>query len=211
MPIRVLIVDDHEVVREGILKMLSLDPEIEVVGKAQNGQEALYLAEKLKPQVVITDFKLPDLTGSVVTKALRNRIPDILVIILTAYDDEQYLLQSLEAGAMAYLLKDTSAENLIGTVKRVTEGEEILTPEIASMALQEKSPVQKRVVWNEFTPRELEVLSLMVKGYSNNEIATTLYLSNNTVKTHVRRIFRKLGVESRAEAISLAYRKKLVE
>lgn len=203
--IRVLIADDHAVVREGTRQILEKEPDLEVVGEAGDGEEAVRLAGTSRPDVAIIDIAMPKLNGIEATKQIKTLYPGIAVLILSAYDDDQFVFRLLEGGAAGYLLKSIRGRELIDAVRAVHAGESVLHPAIARKVLNrfvpspEKLRDQKRA--DILTDRELEVLKLATRGSSNQEIANELCLSLRTVQAHLSHIFNKLHVSSRTEAV----------
>lgn len=214
--VRVLICDDQTVVREGLAAILSTDPEIEVVGLAGNGQEALVLAAEREPDVVLMDLKMPVLNGVQATHRLRQSHPGVHVLVLTTYADDQWVLDAVRAGAAGYLLKDTRRDLLVSAIKGTAEGQSYLDPAIAGKVMQQAatSPEQMRQRLPEaeaLTEREQEVLALLAQGHSNPEIARRLHLAAGTVRNYVSVIFQKLGVSDRTQAAVAAVQRGLVD
>jgi DNA-binding NarL/FixJ family response regulator len=213
--VRVLICDDQAVVREGLAAILSTDSEIEVVGLAENGQQALDLLEDTQPDVVLMDLKMPVLNGVQATSRLRRDFPDIHVLVLTTYADDQWLFDAIRAGAAGYLLKDTRRDELLAAVKGTAEGKSFLDPAIAGKLMQRVSapqapaPVEPQV--DPLTEREREVVSLLAEGHSNPEIARRLHLAPGTVRNYVSVILQKLGVSDRTQAAVEALRRGLLD
>jgi NarL family two-component system response regulator LiaR len=207
MAIRILITDDHGVVRQGLRMFLSLDPEMEVVGEAANGQEALALARDLKPDVVLMDLLMPVMDGIEATRAIRSELPEVEVIALTSVLDDGSVTGAVRAGALGYLLKDTDSEELRRAIKAAAEGRVHLAPEATARLMREvKAPESPEVL----TEREVEVLKLLAKGRANKQIAASLFVSEKTIKAHVSSILMKLGVQSRTQAALHAVRTGLV-
>ncbi len=207
-PIRVLLVDDHAVVRTGLATFLVAYDDIELVGEARSGEHALLLCEHERPDVVLMDLVMPGIDGVEATKKIRERYPEVQVVALTSFRDEELVQGVLKAGAIGYLLKDVTAEELATAVRNAHAGKSTLSSEAAQVLIratqQEASPVQA------FTTREQEVLARMVEGMSNAEIASDLVLSTATVKFHVSNILSKLGVRSRTEAVAMALQEGLL-
>jgi NarL family two-component system response regulator LiaR len=207
--IRVLIVDDHSMVRKGLLTFLKNRPDLEVVGEARDGQEAADLCERLQPDVILMDLVMPVLGGVAATRLIRQRCPEAQVIALTSFQEKELVQDALQAGAIGYLLKNVSGDELVEAIRKAHAGRPTLAPE-ALQALVQPTQAEARL-GKDLTRRELEVLALLVKGMSNPEIAESLYISRATVKVQVSSILSKLGVSKRAEAISLAIQHKLVK
>jgi two-component system, NarL family, response regulator LiaR len=207
MAIRVLITDDHGVVRQGLRMFLSLDPDIQVVGEAQDGQEALAMARELKPDVVLMDLLMPVMDGLESTKAIRKELPEVEVIALTSVLEGASVTGAVRAGAIGYLLKDTDAEELHRAIRGAAEGRVQLAPEAAARLIREvRAPENPEAL----TDRETEVLRLLARGQANKQIASELFVEEKTVKAHVSSILRKLGVHSRTQAALHAVRTGLV-
>ena len=207
MTIRVLITDDHGVVRQGLRMFLGLDPEFEVVGEAANGEEALRLARQLKPDVVLMDLLMPVMDGIAATEAIRAELPDVEVIALTSVLEDASVSDAVRAGAIGYLLKNTEAEELGRAIKAAADGQVQLAPEAAARLMREvRAPESPEAL----TERETEVLKLLARGKANKQIARELFVGEKTVKAHVSRIFTKLGVQSRTQAALYAVRIGLV-
>lgn len=208
-PIRVLLVDDHMVVRSGLSTVLSVYDDLKLVGEAGDGEEALRLCERLQPDVILMDLLMPKMDGVTAIKAIKDRWPQIQIIVLTSFKEKEYVEGALKAGANGYLLKDVSAEELVNAVRRAVAGQPSLSPEAAQVLIQNvNEPSQPH---QNMTGREQEILSLMVEGLSNNEIAARLIVSQSTVKFHVSNILSKLGVTGRTEAVALALKHHLVK
>jgi DNA-binding NarL/FixJ family response regulator len=198
--IRVLVADDHPVVRQGLCTMLELEDDIEVVARAADGEEAVMMARREHPDITLLDVQMPVLDGIEALRRIRADDPEARVIVLTTYRNEDYIFPSLRAGARGYLLKDSSREELAGAIRAVAAGESLLDPDMVDAAKDAGG----------LTSRELEVLTLMADGHNNGQIATALYVSENTVKTHVSKIFAKLGCRDRAAAVLVAWKRHLI-
>jgi DNA-binding NarL/FixJ family response regulator len=207
MGIRILIVDDHAVVRQGLKMFLALDDEMEVVGEAANGEEAVHRARDLAPDVVLMDLLMPVMDGIAATGAIRRELPDVEVIALTSVLEDTAILGAVRAGAIGYLLKDTQAAELCRAIKAAAAGQVQLSPQAAARLLREVQVPQSP---EKLTSREIEVLRLLAQGMSNKDIATALVIGVKTVKTHVSSILSKLGVPSRTQAALYAVRIGLV-
>jgi NarL family two-component system response regulator LiaR len=208
-PIRVMIVDDHDMVRRGLSAFLRAKPDLDLVGEARNGREALAVCEQVQPDVVLMDLVMPEMSGADATRAIRARCPQIQIIALTSFQDRELVQQALQAGAISYLLKNVSANELADAIRGAHSGRPTLAPE-AAQALVE-SAAEGPTPGHDLTPRELEVLALVVDGLTNPQIAERLVVSRSTAKAHVSNILSKLGVSNRAEAVALALQHKLVQ
>jgi DNA-binding NarL/FixJ family response regulator len=207
MSIRVLLADDQALFREGLETLLSVHPDIQVVGQAANGQEAIELALKLRPDVILMDMQMPVLNGSGATRRVTQSVPECSVIALTTFDDGETIFEALRAGAVGYLLKDVGSAQLVESIRRTARGQAILDPTVAAKVLAEFSRVSSLVtaIRSEELPdplseRELEVLKLLILGLSNQEIAERLFISAGTAKTHIHNLCGKLGAHNRTEA-----------
>jgi len=204
--IRVLLADDHAVLRAGLRALLSAEPDIEVVGEAADGQEAVALVERLKPDVVVMDITMPRLDGLRATRQITTHHPEIRVLVLTMHAEEQYLLQVLEAGGSGYVVKNSADRDLLEAIRVVHRGEAFLYPSATRMLLEAYRRSERPGDGREhvLTEREEEVLRLTAEGYSNTEIAQRIYLSPKTVDTYRQRIMEKLGLHHRAELVRYA-------
>ncbi len=207
--IRVMIVDDHAVVRSGLSAFLMAFPELEFVGEASDGAQALAIIPRAKPDVILMDLMMPVMDGAAATKAIRDRYPNIQVIALTSFKEQELVQGALQAGAIGYLLKDVSADDLANAIRAAHAGKPTLAPEAAQVLILSTRKTDQ--VGGDLTEREREVLALLVEGLNNNEIADKLVVSRSTVKFHVSSILTKLGVTSRTEAVSVALKNKLVK
>lgn len=212
--IRILIADDHALVRDGTRRILEAEQDMEVVAEAINGEEAVQLAMELKPDIVLMDIAMPKMDGIAATKQIKHECPDINVLVLSAYDDDQFVFRLLQAGAAGYLLKSVHSQELITGIRAVNHGESVLHPAIARKVLSrfvltsQKPP--DTMTTGELTKREIDFLKLMTRGLSNKEIANEVNLSIRTVQGCIGQIFKKLGVNSRIEAVIYALKEELV-
>jgi two-component system, NarL family, response regulator LiaR len=207
MSIRVLIADDHGVVRQGLTMYLKLDEELEVVGEASNGEEALYMARDLQPDVVLMDVLMPVMDGIEATEKIKAELPEVEVVALTSVLDDGAVTGAVRAGAMGYLLKNTKPRELCRAIKGAAAGQVQLDPEAAARLMREMRAPEKPEA---LTARETEVLGLLARGQANKQIARELFVEEKTVKAHVSGILRKLGVSSRTQAALYAVRTGLV-
>ena len=207
MVIRVLIVDDHSIMREGLCMLLARDPDLEVVGEAANGAEAIRQARHLRPDVVVMDLLMPILDGFAATRAIRVELPETQVLALTSVLENASVIEAIRAGAIGYLLKDAHVAELRTAIKSAATGQVHLSPQASPYFLD---IVRRPESPEHLTPREKDVLHLLVQGHSNKEIARNLYLAEETVKFHVRHILAKLGVQSRTQAILATIRLGMV-
>ncbi len=209
-PARLILADDHQVLRKGFRGLLADEPDLEVVGEASNGREALELCRTLGPDIVLMDVSMPEMDGLQATRAIKREHPEIAILMVTMYDNPDYLLEALEAGAAGYVLKDAPAGRLIDAVRRALNGESPLNQELATLLLRRlaeerkqdppSTPKPRKPLREPLTPRETEVLQLVAAGRTNQEIAQTLRISKGTAKVHMERIIRKLGVSDRTQA-----------
>lgn len=207
-PIRVLLVDDHAMVRKGLVAFLKNTPELQLVGEACNGREAIEFCEQGQPDVILMDLVMPELGGVAATRTIHQRWPRVQVIALTSFQEKELVQGALQAGAIGYLLKNVSGEELTEAIRQAHGGRPTLAPEAVQALIQPPSEAESMAA--DLTRREQEVLALLVQGMSNPEIAGRLVISRATVKVHISSILSKLGVASRGEAISMAIQNKLV-
>jgi NarL family two-component system response regulator LiaR len=207
-PIRVLIVDDHVMVRRGLATFLRAFSELALAGEAGSGEEAIRLSAELHPDVILMDMMLPGISGPEATRTIRQRQPEVQVLALTSFKEGDLIRDALEAGAIGYLLKDVSADELASAIRAAHGGRATLSPEATQSLVETAS--QPRAISFELTERERVVLGLMAEGLSNTQIAARLVVSPSTIKSHVSAILTKLGVASRTEAVTLAMRQHLV-
>ena len=209
-PIRVVVTDDHAIVRKGICALLATEPDIEVVGEAQNGEEAIAVAQEAKPDVILMDLVMPRMDGLEATRRITARQPRVRVLVLTSFDGDDKVFPSIEAGALGYLLKTSGPGELVRAIHQVHRGESALHPSIARRLLRQISkPPEPGPDTASLTGREIEVLRLVAQGHSNREISRRLVISESTVRTHVSNILAKLNVGSRTQAAVYALRQGL--
>jgi DNA-binding NarL/FixJ family response regulator len=220
---RILIADDHELVRDGFKRLLSYEEDLEVVGEASNGREAVELCRRLEPDLVLMDVRMPEMDGLEATHTIKAEQPSVSVLVITTYENPDYLLEAIKAGAAGYILKDASNRELRNAIWRALEGESTLDHELATQLIQrlasegpqtsaplsaaegEGDAKAAAPLLEDFTPREVEVLGLLVRGKTNQEIASSLSISRATAKVHVRHIIAKLGVSDRTQAVVRAW------
>src|SRR5829696_3327404 len=216
---RVLIADDHALIRDGFKRMLGYEKDFEVIGEASDGREAVELCRSLEPDLVLMDVRMPEMDGLVATRAIKANQPEVSVLVITTYENADYLLEAIKVGAAGYVLKDASSERLVNSMRRVLAGELPLNQELAVQLIQrlssegpqasappspsaaESGAASAPLLLENFTPREVEVLGLMVRGKTNQEIASSLSISRATAKVHVGHIIAKLGVSDRTQAV----------
>jgi DNA-binding NarL/FixJ family response regulator len=199
-PVRLLIADDHPIVRAGFEGMLAGQPDLEVVGEAENGEEAVTLAQRLRPDVVLMDLRMPVVDGVEATNRIKEEDPKANILVLTTYDSDADILRAIEAGATGYLLKDTPREDLFRAIRAAARGEPVLAPSVTARLMQRAQTPARTAL----SGREIEVLELVARGGSNKELARDLHLSEATVKSHLIHIFDKLGVTDRTAAVTVA-------
>jgi len=211
--VKVLVVDDHDVVREGIRMVLSSDPELEVVGTASSGEEAIDKVRELEPRVVVMDIGMPGLSGFEATRRIREANPEVQVVALTVHDSEAYVFQMLQAGATGYVIKRAPAEDVIHAVKRAALGESVLHPSVAKLVIKDYLSRVERgedESFDHLSEREREILKLIAEGKTNREIAEMLFLSIKTVQAHRANLMHKLGMHDRTELVKYAIRKGII-
>lgn len=204
--IRILIADDHPVVREGLAGMLDGQPDFEVVGVAENGNEAVILHKELAPDVILMDLQMPVVDGVEAIEAVKSENRSAYVLVLTTYDSDADIIRAIEAGATGYLLKDTPREELYRAIRTASSGESVLAPTVATRLMNRmRAPAEENL-----SAREIEVLELVARGNSNKEVGKALHISTATVKTHLIHIFNKLGVDDRTAAVTTALEKGII-
>ncbi len=208
-PIRVIIVDDHNMVRQGLKVLLEEFEDLKVVAEAGDGEMAVNVCRQDCPDVVLMDMIMPRMDGIAATKVIRDACPDTHVIALTSFSDEEHVQDALRAGAVGYLMKNVSGDELANAIRRASEGQSTLAPEAAQLLIQ--ATTRPPALGHDLTDRELEVMALMVEGLNNREIGERLYISSSTVKNHVSSILSKLGTASRTQAVALAVEHKIIE
>jgi two-component system response regulator NreC len=211
--IKLLLVDDHAVVRSGLRILLQAQPDVVIAGEAENGQEAIRLAHELRPDVIVMDITLPDISGIEATRRIHGELPDIAIVALTIHEDEQYFFEMLQAGASGYVPKRAAPEDLLTAIRSAYHGEVFLYPSLAKALVKDfvGRGDSARAAVGGLSPREVEVLTHLAEGASNEEIAGALNISANTVARHRENIMQKLNLHSRAELVKYAIRKGLIE
>lgn len=212
--IRLLICDDQIIVCEGLHRILNADPDIQVVGAAHDGMEALEMVSQHKPDLVLMDLKMPNMNGITATRKIREKFPDVHVLVLTTYDDDDWIFDAIRSGAEGYLLKDTPPKELIQAIKGTVEGRSYLDPNITGKLLSniaQTTRTQTPPTSFQFSDREYQILKLLAQGISNADIARQLYLTEGTVRNYTSAIFQKLGVSDRTQAAVMAIRYGLVD
>ena len=214
MTTRLLIVDDHAVVRSGLRMLLENERDIEIIGEAGNAEEAIQAATKLKPNIILMDIGLPDLSGIDATREIKKRLPDVAIVALTIHEDEEYFFKMLEAGASGYVPKRAAPEELITAIRAAATGQVYLYPSLAKLLVRDflngGLPVDQQAA-SDLTKREQEILAFLAEGASNDEIAKTLVISPKTVARHRENIMRKLNLHSRSELVRYAIRKGIIK
>ena len=207
--IRLMLVDDHQVVREGLRRMIELEKGIKVVGEASNGEEAIIKAQELQPDVIVMDLKMPGMDGICATSEIKRILPDIRILILTLYA-EDYVKQAIEAGASGYLLKDSDTDQITKAIYQVCEGYCPIAPSLTRELIVEFARISRSGRASLLTRRQIDILKLVADGLSGKEISTELFISTSTVKREIRHIFDKLGVSDRSHAVSQAIKRQLI-
>ncbi|EPD49648.1 response regulator transcription factor [Paenisporosarcina sp. FSL H8-0542] len=207
--IQILLVDDHAVLRDGLRSILDLESDIRVVGEAVTGEEVLKKVEECRPDFILMDINLPGKNGIEVTSLVKSQYPNCRVLILTMFEHDEYLMEALRAGADGYLLKDSSSEQVVEAIRKVSQGDSVIHPRMTQKLITYHQTNSERNE-NVLSDREKEVLFELVKGLSNKEIAEVLFISDKTVKIHINKIFKKLNVKSRTQAVIYAVQNQLV-
>jgi DNA-binding NarL/FixJ family response regulator len=210
----VLLADDHTIVRDGICALLQDEPDIEVVGKAKDGREAVQMARAKQPDIVLMDVVMPLLNGREATRQIKRECPQIQVLVLTMHENEEYVRQMLAAGAAGYVLKDAAARDLMGAIRAVHRGEAVLSPTVTRLVLEDYlrwADISSQQDENCLTPREREVLQLIAEGYTNRDMTEILNISIKTVQSHRSNLMAKLDIHDRGELIKYAIQKKIIE
>lgn len=212
MPVTVVIADDHQLVRQGLRRYLETAEDISVVGEASGGHEAVQIVRELKPDVVVLDVRMDDLDGIEATKQIREHTPETAVVILTGHEEDGVVLEAMRAGARGYVLKARDAEHLVSTVRLVANGNMVIDPDAAgAVADQLDGERGRQRGLGDLTKRELEVLRFLAMGHTNRQIAEKLFISPDTVKTHLEHIYQKLGTPDRTAAVAEAMRRQIIE
>lgn len=218
--IRVVLVDDQTMIRQGLGYVIQMQPDMEVIGEASDGEEAVKLVSTLEPDVVLMDVQMPNKSGIEATREIIQQHPSMKVLILTTFDNHNYVVDGIRAGAVGYMLKDADSQEMLDLIRRAYQGEALFHTVTAAKALAEVLQLQRTapdpqfdatVLFDELTERELDVLQQIAYGYRNDQIAQNLFISEGTVKTHVHRILQKMGVEDRTQAVAKALRHQLVK
>jgi two-component system, NarL family, response regulator LiaR len=206
--IKLMIVDDHKVVRSGLSAFLQVYDDFELVGEASNGKEAIDVCSMSMPDVILMDLVMPEMDGAAATRVIREKYPQVQVIVLTSFKEENLIENALQAGAIGFLLKNVSADELAAAIRSATHGQPTLSPEATQALIKASNRHGEPII--ELTAREKEILKMLIEGLNNPDIAEKLIVSRSTVKFHVSSILGKLGVSSRTEAVSMALQKKLI-
>ena len=211
--VSILIVDDHTLFRSGVRKMLEVEEGMSVVGEAATGREALEQARELVPDVILMDIKMPDLDGIQAARTLSREMPHVGIIFVTMFEDDEFIFKGLQAGGRGYILKDAGPDTMLRAIRAVAHGESLLGSTVAQKVMRQFSelPGKQTPLFDDLTPREMEVLKLIAEGMANKEIAQDLVISEKTVKNHINNIFSKLHVNDRSQAVLYAIRKGLVK
>jgi DNA-binding NarL/FixJ family response regulator len=212
VPIKVVLGDDHTLVRQGLHRAITQTDDIEVVGEASSGTELLRVVKETEPDIAILDIRMPEMDGIEAARHITGDHPEIGIVMLTAYDDRQFVVEAVRAGAKGYVLKTRDAEHLLRTVRLVSEGNMVIDPDLVVAVADELTAAKKGERTTEtLTERELEILQLLAFGYTNKEIGARLFVSPDTVKTHLEHVYQKLGASDRTAAVAEAMRRRLIE
>ncbi|MGF7185044.1 DNA-binding NarL/FixJ family response regulator [Desulfitispora alkaliphila] len=207
-PVKILLVDDHVLVRKGIISLMATEEQFEIVGEASNGIEALELAKEVMPDIILMDINMPQCNGIEATKLIKKQLPYVKIVMLTVCEDDQHLFEAVKSGASGYLLKNLEPDNLVSSLLEVVKGEAPISPSMATKIMNEfaqvTNPKPEPNAINDLTKREKEVLEMLIDGLTNKEIAKELSISENTVRNHIRNIFDKLHIENRVQAATYA-------
>lgn len=209
--IKILVVDDHEMVRIGVTAYLQLQPDMEVIGEAVNGREAVEKALALRPDIILMDMVMPEMNGAEATAAIIKEWPEAKVVVVTSFLEDDKVYPALEAGAISYILKTSNAKRVAEAIRETLKGQTVLEPEVTTKMMLKMRAGKEHLLHEELTDRELEILLLLAKGKSNQEIADDLFIALKTVKTHVSNLLSKLEVQDRTQAVIYAFQNELVE
>lgn len=212
MPIRIVLADDHQIIREGVRTLLSAEKDFEIIGEAEDGKEAIHLVEEKQPDILVMDISMENMDGIEATRQIHKKFPDVRIVALSMYQAKQYVSNMLEAGASGFLLKDCAGEELVTAIRSILKGKSYLSPEISEVVVSDyvnQLKTHKNSVENLFTEREREVLRLVVDGKSTRQIADELFVSVKTIETHRQQIMKKTGLKSIAELTKFAIREGL--
>ncbi len=214
-PYRIIITEDHTILRQGLRVLLSSDPDFKIVGEAEDGREAIRLAEALSPDLILMDLSMPKMTGIEAISEIKKRSTDIKIVVLTVHGGEEYVLSALEAGADGYVLKDANRDELTTAIRKVLEGKRYLSPDVSGKViegyLEGKTALRKKTSWDTLTPREREILKLIAEGYKNREMAEALFISPKTVQKHRANLMEKLDLHNAVALTVFAIEKGIID
>ena len=214
-PYRIIITEDHTILRQGLRVLLSSDPDFKIVGEAEDGRESVRLAEALSPDLILMDLSMPKMTGIEAISEIKKRSTDIKIVVLTVHGGEEYVLSALEAGADGYVLKDANRDELTTAIRKVLEGKRYLSPDISGKViegyLEGKTALRKKTSWDTLTPREREILKLIAEGYKNREMAEALFISPKTVQKHRANLMEKLNLHNAVALTVFAIEKGIID
>ena len=214
-PYRIIITEDHTILRQGLRVLLSSDPDFKIVGEAEDGREAIRLAEALSPDLILMDLSMPKMTGIEAISEIKKRSTDIKIVVLTVHGGEEYVLSALEAGADGYVLKDANRDELTTAIRKVLEGKRYLSPDVSGKViegyLEGKTALRKKTSWDTLTPREREILKLIAEGYKNREMAEALFISPKTVQKHRANLMEKLNLHNAVALTVFAIEKGIID